>query len=288
MKVVTEVGEMNCFHSGAVISLCLIFSLLNADRSQSQEQAVQRQISKAELEAVAKKRVVFAHQSVGYNILEGASKLAADQGVALSIVETRQPSAEGAGIFHFTAGQNGAPDKKISDYADTVSAANFPEVDVALMKLCYVDFSVNTDGLALAKSYTDVLQRLQKAHPATRFVAVTAPLTTVQSGAKAWVKGLLGRPTGETENGRRHQFNEYLRQHFGPGLLFDLAKIESEATGASREDPPALQSELTNDGGHLNEKGQRLAGAAFLKLIALPQDEMRGAGASLKSPISER
>ena len=266
-----------------IVLLCILLSVVNADHSRSQEQAMMQPISKAELEAAVKMRVVFAHKSVGYNVLEGVRKLAAEQGIALNVIETRKPPAEGAGIFHFTIGQNGAPDKKISEYASTLGAVNFPDVDIALLKLCYLDFGADTDALALAKSYTDVLEQLQKVHPKTRFVAVTAPLTTVQTGPKAWVKGLLGRSTGYSENARRNEFNEYLRQQFGHGRLFDIAKIESEEGGASQDEPPALQAEITNDGGHLNDRGQRLIGAAFLKLLASPQNNGANVRAGLKS-----
>lgn len=233
----------------------------------SEEQDVTQTISKAEIETAAKKRIVFGHQSVGRNILEGASRIAKEQGVELNVVETRRPPAEGAGVFHFGVGENGDPKSKIDDYAGVVGGADFPNADIALVKLCYVDMNAGADGVALAKSYAGALEKLQKEHPATRFVAVTSPLTTVQTGPKAWVKGVMGRPTGEQENEVRQKFNEYLRQQFGPGRIFDLAKIESEGSVSKA---PSLRGDLTDDGGHLNEKGQRLAGAAFLKLIATP------------------
>lgn len=254
--------------------LCFTALIMSAPPTHSQERAMTQPsasssdtvLSKAEIEAAAQRRVVFAHQSVGFNILDGVSKLAAEQGVSLNIVETRQPPAEGAGVFHFRVGRNGAPDSKISDYAGVVGAAGFPAADVALVKLCYVDFSADTDAAAVAKTYADALEGLQKAHPATRFVAMTAPLTTLQTGPKAWLKGALGRSTGRAENARRHQFNEVLRKQFGPDRVFDLARIESG--GATGNSAPSLRPELTDDGGHLNGEGQRLVAIAFLKLLA--------------------
>jgi hypothetical protein len=252
-----------------LLTFLSLAALMGSNPSRSQEHDMTQSISKAEIEAAATKRVVFAHQSVGRNILEGAGKLAAEQGVSLNIVQTRRPPAAGAGIFHFDVGRNGAPESKIADYAQTVGAADFPEADVALVKLCYVDMDAGTDPAALAKSYGEALDGLQKAHPGTRFVAMTSPLTQVQGGAKAWVKGMLGRSNGDRENAVRHRFNEQLRQKFGPDRLFDLAKIESASQGGGAPaTPPALRADLTDDGGHLNDKGQRLAGAAFLKMIA--------------------
>jgi hypothetical protein len=258
---------MNFVRSSMLVLLSVAALAMGGPSGWSEERDVTQTISKAEIEQAARKRVVFGHQSVGWNILEGATRIAREQGVALNVVETRRPPAEGAGVFHFGVGANGDPQSKIDDYVKTVGIADFPKADVALMKLCYVDMNGATDGVAVAKSYISALEKLQQQHPATRFVAVTSPLTTVQRGPKAWVKGLMGRSTGEKENEVRQKFNEYLRSQFGPGRVFDIAKIESEGSGTAT---PSLRGDLTNDGGHLNEKGQRLAGAAFLKLLAAP------------------
>jgi hypothetical protein len=247
--------------------LCVSAFGLGANTCKSQERESVALISKAEIEEAAKKRVFFGHQSVGEDVLRGVRALAAEQGVTLNIVKTRQPPADGAGVYHFNIGQNGAPDSKISDYANTVGAAGFPDADIALMKLCYVDLNARSDGEAVAKTYEAALESLSKAHPKTRFVAVTSPLTRVETGAKAWVKGMIGRSVGHQENAVRQTFNAYLRGKFGPDRLYDLAKIESDANPADAA-APALRSDLTEDGGHLNDKGSRLAGAAFLKLVA--------------------
>lgn len=227
-------------------------------------------VSKSQLEAAAKRRVVFGHQSVGYNILEGVRTLAAEQGVALNIDEMREPPASGAGIFHFTAGSNGDPLGKAADFAKTVGAASYPKTDVALVKLCYVDFDQSSDAVAIAKTYTDTIKKLQAARPETRFVAVTAPLTAIPGGAKAWVKKMIGRTSPDlANNAKRKEFNDYLRKQFDAAHLFDIARLEAEtAVGADGKDIEALRGDLTDDGGHLNAKGQRIVGAAFLKMIS--------------------
>jgi lysophospholipase L1-like esterase len=127
--------------------------------------------------------------------------------------------------------------------------------------------NASSNGVALAKTYASALQSLSKARPGTRFIAVTSPLTRVETGAKAWVKGMIGRSASQQENAVRQKFNAYLRSQFSPDRLYDLAKIESAASAADA-DAPSLRPDLTDDGGHLNDKGARLAGAAFLKLIA--------------------
>lgn len=256
---------MNFMRSSMLVLLGVAALGVGGPAGWSEERDVTQTISKAEVEAAAKKRVVFGHQSVGWNILKGAGEIAKEQGVTLNIVETREPPAEGAGIYHFGVGSNGDPQSKINDYVGVVGVSSFPSADVALVKLCYVDMNAGTDGVALAKSYVGALEKLQKERPGTRFVAMTSPLTTVQAGPKGWVKGLMGKATGAKENEVREQFNEQLRKQFGPDRLFDIAKIESAGGDAKA---PALRADLTDDGGHLNDKGQKLAGAAFLKVIA--------------------
>ena len=148
--------------------------------------------------------------------------------------------------------------------------ASFGNADVALVKLCYVDFNQNSDATAIAKAYAGAIKKLQAAHPQTRFVATTAPLTAIPGGAKAWVKRMIGKaPPDLADNAKRKEFNDTIRQQFGENHLFDIAGLEAETvTTADGKDIEALRAELTNDGGHLNERGRRVAGAAFLKLIA--------------------
>lgn len=234
------------------------------------QEATMQPVSKADAEAAAKRRVVFAHQSVGDNILDGVRGLAAENGVTLNLAETREPPATGAGIFHFKVGSNGDPLGKIADFEKTVGNASFPPADVALVKLCYVDFNQGSDAAAIAKAYTETIQRMQTARPRTRFVAMTAPLTAIPTGPGAWWKWMKGEvPADWADNAKRKEFNDYVRRQFDANHLFDVAKLEAETLKApDGNDVEALRTDLTTDGGHLNEKGKRVVGAAFLKMIA--------------------
>ncbi|MBK8167028.1 MAG: hypothetical protein IPK64_13895 [bacterium] len=224
-------------------------------------------VTEAQWQAVAARRVIFAHQSVGRNILEGLRAL--DGGSRLAIAETRSPTT-GPGIFHFAVGRNGDPLGKVSDFASAIDTG--AAGDIALLKLCYVDFSHGADPLAVAQAYGDTLDNLAARHPAMTFVAVTVPLTTVQGGAKAFVKKLLGRePTGFTENARRQVFNDALRSRSHSGRpLFDLATIEAGDCRSSYggQSIQYLDPDLTSDGGHLNEQGARRAAAALVAFLA--------------------
>lgn len=229
------------------------------------------QTNKPEWQALEKTRVVFGHQSVGRNILNGIERLAVRDGVNFNIHEQRTAPAE-QGISHFVIGNNGDPQSKIEDFAAAIDAGAAQNADIAMMKLCYVDFNAATDARELANKYISNLDSLAERHPETRFVAVTAPLMAVQTGPKALAKKLIGKqPSGSVDNLRRAEFNALLRERYAAtGRLFDLAKAEADSTDAhcrvevNGQTVEALCPELTNDGGHLNERGQELVAAVFL------------------------
>lgn len=241
--------------------------------------------SKSQVETVANMRVVFGHQSVGGEILKGMAAIAQQEGVNLVIEETRTGDASIRGMKHFFAGQNEKPETKISDFVAVLSDKGFSGADVAMLKLCYVDIKPDTDGKHLAKEYAAALDLLQSKYPQTRFVAMTAPLETLQTGPKAWIKRLMGKfPYGYESNAIRMQFNEELRSRYDQRHLFDIAKLQAfggtkpqvfEINGRSNVE--ALDPALTWDGGHLNEAGQRLVASALINFLAAQP----GAGASM-------
>lgn len=222
-------------------------------------------------QALAQKRVVFGHQSVGKNVLSGVEQLARRDGVNYSIQEQRGPATQ-PGISHFKIGQNEDPLSKIDDFRAALDSGAAQGADVALMKLCYIDFNSGTDARQIAERYTASLDALSQKYPATRFVAVTAPLTTVQTGPKAWIKRLMGKlPSEYRENAKRAEFNQILRAHYAAqGQLFDLARIEAAQQHLSVDgrEVEALDPALTYDGGHLNERGQTAVAAEMLRFIA--------------------
>jgi hypothetical protein len=143
-------------------------------------------VSKAEIAAAASKRVIFAHQSVGNDILDGVRTLATDAGVPLNVVESREAPSDTTGIFHFKVGTNGVPLGKLEEFRNTLSQEQLANVDVAVVKLCYIDFNSNADAAQIATAYVQTIDELQQRHPQTVFAAMTAPLTTIQTGPKAW------------------------------------------------------------------------------------------------------
>lgn len=231
-------------------------------------------LTAAEIAAVASQRIVFAHQSVGNDILNGVQTLTQQQGQALPIVETSQAPQQWQGIAHFKVGENGKPEGKIAQFAATINANAFAQADIAMLKLCYIDFNGGAvDPEKLAATYGDTLAQLQAQYPQTRFVAMTAPLTTIQTGPKAWVKRAMGKaPAGYEDNLRRQQFNERIRERFSGHSLFDVARLEASSGAQSFEyqsrQIEALNPSYTYDGGHLDEQGKAVVATEFVRFLA--------------------
>lgn len=257
-----------------IVALSLICASLAACGKQS-EAPVAPPPSAVDLQRLGELRIAFAHQSVGFNLIDGIAAVARDAQVPLRIEETRAPFAAPA-IHHFRIGENGAPAGKLADFDALMRGGLAASTDVALLKFCFVDFDAAIDPEQLAQRYIDELAQLSAAYPGVTFVPITAPLTTVQTGPKAWIKRLLGKAPGEyAENARRGRFNAALRAHYGagsPSPLFDLAALESghrrsavDYNGASVE---VMDPALTDDGGHLNQQGQHMLGGALAHHLA--------------------
>jgi hypothetical protein len=222
-----------------------------------------------ELQALATRTVLFGHQSVGTNLLDGVVRLAAGAGVKLRIEDVSKTFVVRPG--------NGNPGLKLESFG-RVLAANPPgSVDAALVKFCFVDFSADTDALALFARYQEAVARFRSVQPRATMVHVTTPLTTVPGGPKVWVQRMLGKvPYGVRENARRQEFNALIRAAYqGKEPIFDLALVESTRPDGSRETVewqgrtiPLLAGVYTDDGGHLNEAGQAVAARALVSVLA--------------------
>lgn len=257
-----------------LLLLIVVASLMACTDNRNEERLLMatNQVNADEWQAVAQKRILFGHQSVGSNILSGVQSLASQTGLELGVIESRSAS-EKIFITHFKIGQNGNPLSKIKDFEDTLTNGAAQGIDIALMKFCYIDITDNTDVEKLAEAYSSSLNRLSQQFPKTIFIAVTVPITSVQSGPKAWLKRLAGRPPGGyAENFRRQEFNTILRNSYGrQGRLFDLASFEAEGADNHQHQDQRLEvmnKSITSDGGHLNTFGEQFVAAKLLKFIA--------------------
>lgn len=232
-----------------------------------------------DLTLVAKSRIFFAHQSVGDNIIGGVRELYGASDVnPIQIVQTRAPvTGSPAFLAHTHIGVNGDPLGKIRDFEAVLGGSLAGDIEVALIKLCYVDIVASSDVNAVFGAYSSTLQRLEAAHPKTIFLYTTVPLTTDRNW-KSTVKSWLGRDdeTGPADNMARERYNRLVRQRYAQsGRLFDIAAVES---GRLTNDPSTrregddsfyvLNRALSVDPGHLNELGSRAAAATFIRVVS--------------------
>jgi lysophospholipase L1-like esterase len=208
--------------------------------------------------AINRARILFAHQSVGANIIQGLKEIADEIGVAPAVSEF-EPSRPWTGIASARLGRNGDPRSKTDAFAAAVSQS---APAIALHKYCYVDLHRAGDPKALFDFYRERIAAITRENPATTVLHVTMPLTAMEQGVKAGIKRLLGRASDDAaHNAAREAFNDLIRGAF-PGAVFDLAALESSA--AQR----ALRADFTTDGGHLNERGRRAIAESFLVFLA--------------------
>ena len=233
---------------------------------------------RGQLEQVAHARIFFAHQSVGANLIEGLKTIARDSGVPLQLRDVAgEANVPNQTFGHVFVGENGKPLAKLDEYRDRLAKQRGAPPDLAMIKLCFLDFTASTDPNAVFARYQAALDALHAQLPTTRFVHVTTPLTTVENGPKAWLKRLLGRsPYGVVENQKREQYNQLMRKAYaGREPLFDLATLESTAEDGSRTmtvsgstPTAALTPAYTSDGSHLNPHGERIAARGLAVVLA--------------------
>lgn len=226
-------------------------------------------VSAQELSVAARARVFFGHQSVGQNVLDGVEGVYAAHG--------RPTPATWSDVY---LGENGDPLSKLEEFDARLREGLGDEVDVAFMKLCYVDVTRDTDVEAVFDQYRRTLADLERDFPEVRFLHVTTPLTTeagLVAGLKSRVKAVLGRDVVDrpADNAARERYNALLREEYAADRVFDLAGIESTApdgTRVSGEDDGqeyfALYSGYAADSGHLGPEASAMVAARLLELVA--------------------
>ena len=236
-------------------------------------------VSEQGLQNVAKKKIFFGHQSVGYDIIQGVGDVLKQNSAAgMKLVESADPGVFTAPLLaHARVGRNSDPESKIREFSERVRAGIGERADVVTFKFCYADFEKTTNSAQVFEAYRAAMAELSKAYPNTRFVHITVPLKATSRGWKTHIKNLLGRPHPFiADNVRRDEFNEMMRKEYtGRQPLFDLAAVEAtRADGGVSFDKsggkavPSLVNEYTYDSGHLNERGRKYVAERFLALLA--------------------
>jgi hypothetical protein len=274
---------MNTLHQAAIG--LLIFSLTISFEKSLADGEVSLVGTRDAIQSLTNRRIFFGHQSVGGNIVEGLEDIFNIESIsAPSIININGkviPNV-GSGFYHGYLGNNGSPDTKNVAFARVIIESS-GKLDVAFFKYCYLDIDASTDVKKVFEQYRSMMSKLRLKYPKIKFIHVTDPLTTVQTGTKAWIKRLLGKPLGGYDANRKpNEYNEYVRkQYYGKEPIFDLAEIESQLPDGSHvtydyegKCYPALAQMYTDDGSHLNEAGKRRVAEkliGFLSTLVLKQ-----------------
>jgi hypothetical protein len=182
----------------------------------------------------------------------------------------------GKGIVHTTLGENSKPASKIDGFRQGLAAMPAPP-DVALMKLCFVDFDpgTDTDPEALFAQYRQTMDELAARYPNTRFMHMTVPLVVATPAWKRLIKDTLRRNDDSFVNAKREAFSALIRKTYPAERIFDLARVESTRPDGSSEGferdghrVPTLVAGYSDDGSHLGPAGQEVVARAFVEKVA--------------------
>lgn len=282
MRALTRLGLVAA-SAATVAAVVLVWQDRSHDRGPLTSADISRSASTAEIEQAAGLRVFFAHQSVGGNIVAGlpgayeAFGVPAPPVVELTGTSSLPPGLEGArgGFFtHLVIGENGDPLGKIRDFDARIRSGLGDRIDVAFLKLCYIDLTAATDVDEVFEAYRTTFDALERDFPEVAFVAVTTPLTT-EPAWRTRVKGLLGGSNpAPADNVARQRFNALLRSAYGE-RVFDVAAHESTAPDGSRvsgtsdgEEYFALYDGYALDEGHLDRITSEVVAARLLGFLA--------------------
>src|SRR5688572_14278197 len=113
----------------------------------------------SELEKLLGARIYFGHQSVGANILDGIGALSQQSNSRLRslrvVTMDDRLQLNDPAIYHSRIGTNRDIPSKLAAFENTLVEHGVGErVDVALMKLCYVDITATTDVNKVLDGYS--------------------------------------------------------------------------------------------------------------------------------------
>lgn len=218
---------------------------------------------------LAGSRIFFGCQSVGRNIVDGAIDLQSEtMNIQFVNIESLENSDCSSGFFLYSRiGENFNPISKIDDFVIILRNGLGNEVDIALMKLGYLDISRSTNLNSLFMYYRNSMDTLQNLYPDLRLIHCTVPLTTKLKGLKGLVKAILRMDYNDC----RENYNNLIRSYYKPDEIFDIAKVQSELPDGSRYEYrnhfTGMIDYYSTDGGHLSQIGSLVVGRELIKTL---------------------
>ncbi len=239
------------------------------------------------MQLLSTRHIFFGHQSVGQDILDGLVEILREQdkGNKIKVSSTAGLTSFSApGIYHCFIGKNTEPLSKIDDFEEAILNEKYGKMDIAIMKLCFIDITRSTmkDIDTVFQSYKTAIDRIKSRYPDLILIHCTVPLQTrdafndgILAGLYARIMKLFGIRRFDGDNWVRELYNRKIRAAYGSsGALFDIALLEASSptgekcahTGKSIE-VYDLYPPYSNDGGHLNAAGKRYIADKFLEML---------------------
>ena len=259
----------------------LLYSIVLISCHKDHDKGIQPMIDNAihkQLHLIQGKRVFFGHQSVGNNIITGIKDVLVNyDDIHFNFISVDTSSQLPQNYFADSyVGENTNPNSKCDSFEQKIEHIFSGKLDVALMKFCYVDINAKSNVESVFGKYRSTIDLLKSKYPQIIFVHVTMPLVSKAGGLKHSIKSLLGYSSNdEIENIKRNIFNSMLTQYYANELIFDLAASESTYPDGKRESFSSngqtyytLIKDYTDDGGHLNKTGRKLAATKLIEILA--------------------
>ena len=178
---------------------------------------------------MSKKKIFFGHQSVGNNIVDGIYTLKKNHPVIqLNILKGRNSDMFSNGVFaHDRVGDNHDPISKIDDFYSVIEDNEFT-IDVAFLKLCFVDISSTSDVNAIFNYYRTKMMMIKEKFPEILIVHFTVPL--IRAEKNRWnssLKKLLKKSLGKKSDSFFDEENNIARNKYNSLLISEYEKKKS-------------------------------------------------------------
>ena len=254
-----------------IVAITIIFFHPNNSSKKMDNEVIKK------INVISQSNIYFGHKSVGQNIISGMNKIiTVTRQNGLKIEELNDNIKYDQNYFlHSNIGENGDPKGKFKEFSKIVDDLERKNLNIAMMKLCFVDITEKTDISDIFQSYTAMIDSLRNKYPALVIIHFTVPLKSEPN----WInnlKNIIKRRANndEKDNLARNKYNELLLKKYSNEDIFDIANIESTYPDGKREivtvDDKQCYSLIKNytyDGGHLNEKGQELVAEKLINKI---------------------
>ena len=219
-------------------------------------------------------KVFFGHQSVGGNIIEGIKLLTTEIPILqVDLKKTDENVFEKSVFTHAGIGKNGDPLSKYEAFKKLLESGIGDRVDIAGMKLCYVDISGKTDVMDLFNNYKEMVKYIKNRYPKLELIHIATPLTVKSNPVKDLIKTIIGKENIWKEaNRNRIRYNNLLRAEYkNIDPVFNLDIIEAfgadSVPGKTDNDNYSLDNRLASDWGHLNDLGKRTVAGEFIRFL---------------------